>query len=47
MAQGRKNPAVMPCVNSSFELLYEQMEPSRSLTTSSQGLSATTEVRAP
>jgi hypothetical protein len=37
----------MPCINSSFELLYEQMEPSRSLTTSSQGLSATTEVRAP
>jgi hypothetical protein len=43
----KKNPAVMPCNNSSFELLFEQMEPSRSLTTSSQGLPATTEVRAP
>ena len=37
----------MPCINSSFELLYEQMEPNRSLKTSSQGLSAAIEVKAP
>jgi hypothetical protein len=43
----KKNPAVMPCINSSFELLFEQMEPNRSLKTSSQGLSAAIEVRAP
>ena len=36
----------MPCMNGTFELLYEQVEPSQLLSTYSQGLSATIEVRA-
>jgi zinc and cadmium transporter len=43
----KTNPAVMPCINGSFELIVWQVEPSRWLSTPNQGLSATTEVKAP
>lgn len=46
-AKIKKYPAVMPCTNSSFEHNVNKVEPNLTLLTSSQGLSAASEVKAP
>ena len=43
----KNNPAVMPCMNIASELVRNRVEPGRLLSASSQGLSATTEIRVP
>ena len=43
----KNNPTVMPCINSASELVRNKVEPGRLFSTSSHGLSATTEIRVP